>query len=56
MTRVLVVDDQPPNVRLLEAILTPRGYDVLTASSGEQALELIGAEEIDLVLLDILMP
>jgi adenylate cyclase len=55
-TRVLVVDDQPPNVRLLEAILTPRGYDVLTASSGEEALELIGAEDIDLVLLDILMP
>ncbi|MEV4262918.1 response regulator [Kribbella sp. NPDC049584] len=55
-TRVLVVDDQPPNVRLLEAILSPRGYDVLTASSGEQALELIGAEDIDLVLLDILMP
>ena len=56
MTKVLVVDDQPPNVRLLEAILSPRGYDVLTASSGEQALELIGAEDIDLVLLDILMP
>ncbi len=56
MTRVLVVDDQPPNVRLLEAILAPRGYDVLTASSGERALELIGAEDIDLVLLDILMP
>ncbi|TDW77573.1 adenylate/guanylate cyclase domain-containing response regulator [Kribbella pratensis] len=55
-TRVLVVDDQPPNVRLLEAILSPRGYDVLTASSGEQALELIGAEDVDLVLLDILMP
>src|SRR3954447_2412380 len=55
-TRVLVVDDQPPNVRLLDAVLSPRGYDVLTASSGEQALELIGAEDIDLVLLDILMP
>ncbi len=56
MTKVLVVDDQPPNVRLLEAILSPRGYDVLTASSGEQALEVIDAEDIDLVLLDILMP
>ena len=56
MTKVLVVDDQPPNVRLLEAILTPRGYDVLTASSGEQALEVIAAEDVDLVLLDILMP
>ncbi|HEY4570729.1 MAG TPA: response regulator [Kribbella sp.] len=56
MTKVLVVDDQPPNVRLLEAILSPRGYDVLTASSGEQALEVVDAEDIDLVLLDILMP
>jgi class 3 adenylate cyclase/CheY-like chemotaxis protein len=56
MTRVLVVDDQAANVRLLEAILSPRGYEVLTASSGEQALELIGAEDLDLVLLDILMP
>ncbi|RZT12016.1 adenylate/guanylate cyclase family protein [Kribbella sp. VKM Ac-2569] len=55
-TRVLVVDDQPPNVRLLEAILSPRGYDVLTSPSGEQALELIDAGDIDLVLLDILMP
>ena len=35
MTKVLVVDDQAANVRLLEAILSPRGYDVLTASSGE---------------------
>ena len=54
--RVLVVDDQPPNVRLLEAILAPRGYDVLTASSGEEALERSRAEDIDLVLLDIVMP
>ena len=42
--RVLVVDDQPPNVRLLEAILTPRGYDVRTASSGEEALAALDAE------------
>ena len=56
MTKVLVVDDQPPNVRLLEAILSPRGYDVLTANSGEQALELLAAEDVDLVLLDIIMP
>ena len=54
--RVLVVDDQPPNIRLLEAILTPRGYDVRTASSGEEALEVIAGTDIDLVLLDIVMP
>ena len=54
--RVLVVDDQPPNVRLLEAILTPRGYEVSSASSGEEALGKIAASEPDLVLLDIVMP
>ena len=53
--RVLVVDDQPPNIRLLEAILTPRGYDVRAASSGEEASAHRG-ERVDLVLLDIVMP
>jgi adenylate cyclase len=55
-TRVLVVDDQAPNIRLLEAILAPRGYDVLTASSGEEALALLDQSEVDLVLCDIVMP
>ena len=54
--RVLVVDDQPANVRLLEAILAPRGYDVRTASSGEEALAALDADDMDLVLLDIVMP
>src|SRR3954469_2127151 len=54
--RVLVVDDQPPNVRLLEAILAPRGYDVRTASSGEEALAALDHDDMDLVLLDIVMP
>jgi adenylate cyclase len=53
---VLVVDDQPPNVRLLDAILTPRGYDVRSASSGEEALAAIDGGDVDLVLLDIVMP
>jgi class 3 adenylate cyclase len=56
MTKVLVVDDQAPNVRLLEAILGPRGYDVVSASSGEQALEVLRDTAVDLVLLDIVMP
>jgi adenylate cyclase len=54
--RILVVDDLPPNVRLLEAILTPRGYEVVAANSGREALERVAAKPIDLVLLDILMP
>ena len=53
---VLVVDDQPQNIRLLEAILTPRGYAVRTATSGDEALTAISTSEIDLVLLDIVMP
>jgi class 3 adenylate cyclase len=53
---VLAVDDQPPNLRLLNAVLSPNGYRVITASSGEQALELLHSSNIDLVLLDIVMP
>jgi adenylate cyclase len=53
---VLAVDDQPLNLRLLDAVLSPNGYRVITASSGEQALELLPSSGIDLVLLDIVMP
>jgi adenylate cyclase len=53
---VLAVDDQPANLRLLDAVLTPRGHRVLTVSSGAEALGLLENEDIDLVLLDIVMP
>jgi class 3 adenylate cyclase/CheY-like chemotaxis protein len=53
---VLVVDDQPPNLRLLDAVLSPRGYRVVTAESGEQALAVLKDSAIDLVLLDVVMP
>ena len=53
---VLVVDDLAPNVRLLEAVLSPRGFRVATASSGEEALAALSKECPDVVLLDILMP
>jgi class 3 adenylate cyclase len=53
---VLAVDDRPQNLRLLQAILEPRGYRVLTAGSGQEALRLIAQEDIDLVLLDVVMP
>jgi class 3 adenylate cyclase len=52
----LAVDDEPANLRLLDAVLTPRGYRVLTASSGAEALALLETEDIDIVLLDIVMP
>ena len=53
---ILIVDDLPQNIRLLEAVLTPRGYEVATASSGAQALDRVAAGGIGLVLLDVLMP
>ena len=54
--RVLVVDDVPQNTRLLEAVLTRHGYEVVAASSGSAALEQVAREIPDLVLLDIEMP
>jgi class 3 adenylate cyclase len=51
---ILVVDDVPQNLRLLEAVLAPRGYTVVTATTGEEALERV--EGVDLVLLDVVMP
>ncbi|HEX5782378.1 MAG TPA: response regulator, partial [Solirubrobacteraceae bacterium] len=51
---ILVVDDVAQNVRLLQAVLEPRGYTVVTAASGAEALERLAG--VDLVLLDIVMP
>jgi class 3 adenylate cyclase len=54
--RILVVDDTPQNVKLLADVLAAKGYDVVTASSGAQALEEVARAEPDLVLLDVVMP
>lgn len=54
--RVLVVDDVPPNVKLLEAKLTSEYFDVLTAFSGPEALDVISREHPDIILLDVMMP
>jgi len=53
---ILVVDDQPQNIELLEAHLAPQGYEVVKAASGEEALEKLSNNQIDLVLLDVMMP
>jgi class 3 adenylate cyclase/CheY-like chemotaxis protein len=57
---VLAVDDQSINLRLLDAVLTPRGHRMLTATSGADALAMLGNEDVgpgvDVVLLDVLMP
>ena len=54
--RILVVDDVPENVRLLDAVLSSHGYEILQATDGGTALELAATAEPDLVLLDVLMP
>ena len=54
--RLLVVDDAPENIQLLDAVFSPRGYAVLPASSGADALAKAATEYPDLVLLDVLMP
>src|SRR5437763_9486554 len=54
--RILVVDDIPANVKLLEARLSAEYFDVLTASSGAEALEICARSECDIILLDIMMP
>jgi class 3 adenylate cyclase len=54
--RILVVDDTPMNVKLLEGVLAGHGYAVITAPSGAIALERVRTELPDLVLLDVVMP
>jgi adenylate cyclase len=54
--RILVVDDVPENVRLLEAVLEAHGYDIVSATDGQAALEVAVSAKPDLVLLDLMMP
>lgn len=54
--RVLVVDDIPANVKLLEARLLAEYFDVVTAEDGFKALAICDEEQVDIILLDIMMP
>jgi two-component system, OmpR family, phosphate regulon response regulator PhoB len=54
--RILVVDDVPANVKLLEARLSAEYFDVLTASNGAEALDVCSRSECDIILLDVMMP
>ncbi|MGF9562226.1 PleD family two-component system response regulator [Neorhizobium sp. JUb45] len=54
--RILVVDDIPANVKLLEARLLAEYFDVLTAEDGPKALSIVDSTNVDLILLDIMMP
>ena len=55
--RILAVDDEPDLRSLLRILLTNKGYEVLEAASGQEAVELVRSEpRIDLVIMDIMMP
>ena len=53
---ILIVDDYPLNIKLLEAYLLPCGYELVNAASGEEALTKLAGNQIDLMLLDVMMP
>lgn len=56
MVRILVVDDDKNTRKYIEAVLTAENFTVFTATNGEEALEVMEREHIDLVVLDIMMP
>ena len=56
MYTVLICDDQPDIVNALKIYLTPEGYRLLTAYTGQEAVELARREELSLILMDVMMP
>jgi two-component system response regulator VicR len=56
MKKIMVVDNEPDIVDLTRTVLELGGYEVVTAYSGEECLRQLEKEEVDLVLLDIMMP
>ena len=54
--RILVADDDPDLLDILQMDLTHQGYDILTAANGKDALQIAMAEKLDLILLDVMMP
>ncbi|RKZ57787.1 MAG: response regulator [Gammaproteobacteria bacterium] len=56
MARVMIVDDSPTEVHVLTTMLTKNGHEVITASSGEDGVEMAKTEKPDLILMDVVMP
>ncbi|MCJ7825490.1 MAG: response regulator [Anaerolineales bacterium] len=56
LAKILIVDDEPDTVGLIELTLRPAGYELSLAYSGEEALNMLRDEAIDLLLLDVMMP
>lgn len=55
-TTILVVDDNPPMAKTLSDILTIKGYEVHTAFSGAEALDILANNEVHILLTDVIMP
>ena len=56
MTRILIVEDNPMNLKLMETILSKNGYDLVSAVDGEKGVQRAGEQKLDLVLMDLQMP
>jgi twitching motility two-component system response regulator PilH len=56
MTCILIVDDSPTEMHVLKSMLEKNGYQTITATSGEQGVEVAKTEKPDLVLMDVVMP
>ena len=56
MAKVLIVDDSPTEVHVLQTMLTKNGHEVVVATSGEQGVEMAKTEGPDLILMDVVMP
>jgi CheY-like chemotaxis protein len=54
--RILVVEDNPMNMELAVDLLKLQGYEVLSAQTGREALEILDREELDLILMDVQLP
>ena len=53
---ILIVDDNSQNIELFAAYLVSQGYEIIQATSGEEALKTLSSNKIDLILLDVMMP
>lgn len=55
MTKILIADDDPDFVQIMRTILASEGYDVVSAKDGNEALQVMREDSVDLILLDIMM-
>ena len=56
MTKILCIEDEPQMIDLIKLILETKGYEVLGAEGGQQGLDMMRSEKLDLILLDLMMP